>query len=390
MDMARKLALFLDGTTDTQAGNTNVWRLKSLCHFHAPDGTEQKVYYAPGVGTSFGEKIRGGALGYGVDDVVVDAYEWLVETYEEGDEVFVFGFSRGAYTARSLAGFVSRCGLIQLGAPISVKQLYDRYRKGDSVKTIRQLLSVEDRSSFDNEEQWVVQNCYPIDIKFTGVWDTVGALGNGLHWALLTGGDHQFLDVNLRKSERFVYHALAIDEHRQVYDATLFTVYAPNDQTFVQPREIADVEQRWFAGAHGDVGGGGYNDLLAQVPMQWLLSKAKLHGLTFRREISIQPEAYIAPIYDSFADEDLPDDLLRIAQMGKRYYRPIDRAPEPRSTTVIHTVNETIDKSVFDRWRQDADYRPPNLIAWAEKHGVDPANIQTSVRADTPSVAVPD
>lgn len=63
--MTRRLALFLDGTTDTEAGNTNVWRLKSLCHYNGDDGTEQKVYYAQGVGTALGEKLRGGALGYG-------------------------------------------------------------------------------------------------------------------------------------------------------------------------------------------------------------------------------------------------------------------------------------------------------------------------------------
>lgn len=124
--------------------------------------------------------------------------------------------------------------------------------------------------------------------------------------------------------------------------------------------------------------------------MQWLLSKAKLHGLTFRREMSAQPEAYTAAIYDSFEDKDLPDHLLRIAQMGKRYYRPIDREPEPRSTTIIHTINETIDKSVFDRWRMDESYRPPNLETWADKHGIDPASLQASVRADTPSVSVAD
>jgi uncharacterized protein (DUF2235 family) len=116
--MARRLALFLDGTTDTEAGNTNIWRLKSLCmNGLAPDNIEQKIFYSVGVGTARDEKIRGGAFGYGIDDVVVAAYEWLIENYEDKDEVFIFGFSRGAYTARSLAGFISRCGVIKLGAP---------------------------------------------------------------------------------------------------------------------------------------------------------------------------------------------------------------------------------------------------------------------------------
>ena len=141
--MARRLALFLDGTTDTEAGNTNVWRLKSLCiNGMTPDGVEQKVFYSVGVGTALGEKYRGGAFGYGIDDVVVAAYQWLIETYEEGDVLFIFGFSRGAYTARSLAGFISRCGVIKLGAPLSIKQLYDRYRQGDNAFADRTAMSV--------------------------------------------------------------------------------------------------------------------------------------------------------------------------------------------------------------------------------------------------------
>ena len=128
----RRLALFLDGTYDEQRGNTNVWRAKCLCATNGTDGRDQLTFYSAGLGTTLGERIRGGAFGYGIDDVVIAAYEWLVETYQEGDEIFLFGFSRGAMTARSLAGLVSRCGLLELGAPLGVKQLYDRYRRGDA------------------------------------------------------------------------------------------------------------------------------------------------------------------------------------------------------------------------------------------------------------------
>jgi uncharacterized protein (DUF2235 family) len=392
--MARRLALYLDGTTDTEAGNTNVWRLKSLCALKGPepDNIEQKIFYSVGVGTARDETVRGGAFGYGIDDVVVAAYEWLIENYEEKDEVFIFGFSRGAYTARSLAGFISRCGVIALGAPVSIKQLYDRYRKGDDVKSVHELLAVPDKSHFDIEEQWVVKYCQPIDVKFTGVWDTVAALANSVHWSALTGGDHHFLDANLRKSERFVYHALAIDENRRIFDATFLTVYADKDKPFVQPRPIAGVEQRWFCGSHGNVGGGNYSDIAAQIPLQWLMKKAQAHGLVFRRDsIDIEPNADSAELYDSFKASDVPDALQRyLLQHGVRYWRDIDRQPEPRTRTIIHTVNESIDKSVFARCRTDPNYQPENLKAWAVKHGVTLTDIQTSVRADDPSVAVPD
>jgi len=100
----KRLALFLDGTWHAVADNTNVWRMKSLCAPRGADGLAQLVYYNPGVGTQFGSRIRGGMFGYGLDQVVIDAYEWLIDHYEDGDEIFIFGFSRGAYSARSLAG----------------------------------------------------------------------------------------------------------------------------------------------------------------------------------------------------------------------------------------------------------------------------------------------
>ena len=103
----KRLALFLDGTWNVVGDNTNVWRMKSLCAPTGAAGVRQLIYYNPGVGTQFGYKIRGGALGYGLDGVVIDSYEWLIDHYEEGDDIFIFGFSRGAYTARSLAGLIT-------------------------------------------------------------------------------------------------------------------------------------------------------------------------------------------------------------------------------------------------------------------------------------------
>jgi uncharacterized protein (DUF2235 family) len=151
----RKLAVFLDGTWDQAMGNTNVWRLKSLCR--SDDATNQLVFYSAGVGTSFGENIRGGAFGYGMDDVLTRAYQWLVETYRDGDELFIFGFSRGAFAARSLSGLISRCGLLKLGAPLSIGQLYARYRRVDPpVRTIHELLEAGASPPVDNEERWLV------------------------------------------------------------------------------------------------------------------------------------------------------------------------------------------------------------------------------------------
>ena len=136
----KRLAVFLDGTWNTVNDNTNVWRLKSLLAPKGPDGVEQLSYYSTGVGTAFGERVRGGMFGYGLNDEIIRAYEWLIEHYNIGDELFIFGFSRGAYTARSLSGFISKCGLLAAGAPLSIDELYARYRRASAVRTIRDLL----------------------------------------------------------------------------------------------------------------------------------------------------------------------------------------------------------------------------------------------------------
>jgi len=143
-----RIALFLDGTWNTTNDNTNVWRLKSLC----VQSPAQKVYYSAGVGTQKGEKLTGGAFGIGINEEVVSAYEWLVENYEPDNQIFVFGFSRGAFTARSLAGFVSKCGLLKAGSPLSMAQLYERYRKGTAT-SILSLQHADDNLS--QEDKWL-------------------------------------------------------------------------------------------------------------------------------------------------------------------------------------------------------------------------------------------
>ena len=168
----RRLAVFLDGTWNTLNNNTNVWRLKSL----TAETAEQRVYYSQGVGTRRGEAARGGITGWGIDDEIIEAYTWFIENFDDGDEIFIFGFSRGAYTARSLSGLICKCGILKLGAPLSIEQLYARYRIYDA-PTIRSLLSKELPRDGSIEEQWLTKYSRPTKVKLVGVWDTVGSLG---------------------------------------------------------------------------------------------------------------------------------------------------------------------------------------------------------------------
>lgn len=385
----RRLAVFLDGTWDQATGNTNVWRLKSLCR--SDPASNQQIFYSAGVGTSFGESFRGGAFGYGIDDVLTQAYQWLIETWQDGDELFIFGFSRGAFAARSLSGLISRCGLLKLGAPLSIAQLYERYRQGNAALTIHQLLAEDPALLTANEERWLVRYSLPIHVKFTGVWDTVGAVATSDAFHALTGGDHSFLDVNLRKSQENVFHALAIDENRKTFDATLLSQYVPGTDPkapFTSPRELDSVEQRWFVGAHGNVGGGVFDDLLSQLPLRWLMDKAAKHGLLFRQELDMDEGAVDSVIEDSF--KTFLKGAYALLHVEHRHWRPIGRPPEPRTHTVVHTINETIDGSVFERWRRDRNYRPQNLIDWAAAHGVRVEDLKASRSAIDPTVIVPD
>lgn len=386
MGIPKRVAVFLDGTWNTVGDNTNVWRLKSLCD---PADPQQTVYYSVGVGTQLGERIRGGLFGYGLDHEITDAYKWLVDNYNEGDQLFIFGFSRGAYTARSLSGFISKCGLLKPGSPLSINQLYDRYRRRTD-KTIRELLqNVESgttsQASLALEELWLLRYSNPISIDFIGIWDTVGSLGIPVGMKRNVA-KYRFLDTHLRLSNAHAYHALAIDEHRASFTPTLWTKTTLTGANPAPARPVENVEQRWFAGAHANVGGGYPSDLLAQVPLRWLMAKAASHGLKFRWTVEIDQTNVDPPIADSYASF-----LWGIyGRFSSRYFRPIGAPPAIGTAATTSTINETIDRSVFDRWRTNPSYRPQNLDDWAKRNGTDPSKITGSVLATDPNVNVPD
>jgi uncharacterized protein (DUF2235 family) len=378
--MPKRIALFLDGTWNTVEDNTNVWRMKSLCAV-SPD---QIAYYSIGVGTQYGEKIKGGMFGYGLDKEVIQAYEWLAEHYDPDDRIYIFGFSRGAFTARSLAGLVSKCGLLKPGSPVSLKQLYDRYRKGQAVHTIRELAHVPEAER-THEEKWLLEYSLPIPIFFQGVYDTVGALGVPFGKVpLISRSNYSFLETDLRINETLGFHALAIDEHREAFAPTQWVKVVRHDEPTPPPRTLDQVEQRWFVGAHADVGGGYADGILVQVPFRWLVQKAQAHGLVFRDTVVIDGDEVQEQIHDSFAE--MAGGAYRALKFFRPYYRAIGAAPVVTGDVTTTTINETIDGSVFDRFRSDSTYRPQNLLAWAGSR--DLAQIRGSVPADDPTAAV--
>ncbi|MFC4761841.1 DUF2235 domain-containing protein [Dyella koreensis] len=384
MTNPKRIALFLDGTWNTVQNNTNVWRAKSLC----VTSEDQISYYSQGVGTLFGQRFMGGAFGYGLDAEVINAYEWLVENYNPGDRIFIFGFSRGAYTARALNGLISECGLLIAGSPLSVDQLYARYRRRE-VTSIRKLVHAAD-ANLTTEERWLKRYSRPVAIWFLGVWDTVGALGLPFgNIPFISRSQYNFLQTDLWINDDTAYHALAIDEHRRAFAPTLWTwPRAKDDKSATGAYAFPDtqrVEQRWFAGAHANVGGGYANDILAQRPLMWLMEKAKARGLVFR-DMPADDSVEEGLINNSF--REMAFGLYALFHLLIPFRRPIGQATLGNGKDVKFVVNETIDASVFARWRADKTYRPKNVVDWARKFNIDPGTITTTVRADDPSVAV--
>ena len=338
--MKKRLIVLFDGTWNTREDRTNVERISQTIVKVAPDGVVQERWYDPGPGTHWYDRLRGGAFGFGISENIQEGYRWVADQWPkaEENELYVFGFSRGAYTARSLVGLIRKSGLLQKPDRELVEQAYALYRNKDVSPDSAEAAAF--RAAHSRE----------IRVKFIGVWDTVGCLGVPLTGALIPWGrDHyQWHDTELSKIVEYAYHAVAVDEHRKDYEATVWTKRKPENK---------DVEQRWFIGAHANVGGGYKYDRLHNIPLRWLQDKASACGLAMDELRSIEPNDYRAKVTDSFGE--FMWGLYKAAKLGRRYDRPFARG-----------VSETIDDSVWQRWNDVKDYRPPSLVEEAKKRGL--------------------
>ena len=382
----KRLALFFDGTWNKPANNTNVWRLHLMLGDRGADGVPQLKFYDEGVGTKWFDRFSGGAFGYGLSENIRAGYRWLMEHYDPGDEIFVFGFSRGAFTARSLTGLIARCGLLKPDAPMSFVQIYDRYRKGDTVRPIYHLkyLQRKGEKQFDFEERTLLSGSYYQRnfVKMVGVWDTVGTLG--IPFGKIPGISRRtlgFHNTHLSKIVQHSYQALALDEFRKPYWAVLWTQFSPTTPNEADAPQVDNrhVEQRWFAGSHCNVGGGYRNDLLPQRPLAWLQDKAAACGLAFRSRVVVTDEDLAMAPCDSYAE--FLGGLWKLLTWGHRYIRWVMSEPKLKAAHWkgrsriedgwVETVNERIDLSVFRRCQLHAGYRPPSLLEWAKRKAID-------------------
>ena len=365
--MVKRIVICCDGTWNTphQPNPTNVIKFARAVLPTGADDMAQVVFYDPGVGTESGwwDKIRGGVLGKGLDKNIEDAYRFLALNYEPDDQIYLLGFSRGAYTARSLAGMLHNCGLlrkIHLDQYLTAFKLYQS--RGGHPKSLE---AKEFRQRFSQEAA----------IKFIGVWDTVGAMGIPVGGFGFAKNRYQFHDVKLSRDVQNAFHAVSIDEKRKAFKPALWMSNDPEGTPSsgtgnqeVDPSEGGDdpevkslterVEQVWFAGYHSDVGGGSDDHKLSDHAFTWLQEKAHECDLTVDQgylDKHIDPDPK-GPTHDSL----------------KWWYKPFGKWIRPMGLK----LNEAVHPGVLTKFEsQGPDYRPSNLVDYLE----DPDHIVAQV-----------
>lgn len=280
-----------------------------------------------------------GAIGVGLGNNIVNAYKFIVWNYEPGDELYLFGFSRGAYTVRSLAGLIRRCGILKNQDLRLIQAAYNFYRDR----------SQESRAGEKRSENFIAQNSYPDpQIKFLGVWDTVGALGiPHTKFRMWNKKKYKFHDLTLSSIIKHAYQAMAIDEHRGLFDVNLWRqsrrAFENNIHQFV--------EQRWFAGVHSEVGGGYHEEQLSDLPLLWMIHKAQHAGLYIDMGLAITNEDF--PVFLAPDIKGSPHDSMTfIHKFNPAIVRKIGQNSG---------FNECIDASVLERMRLVDGYNPINV-----------------------------
>lgn len=266
----KRIVICADGTWDNPSskdGNTpaptNVAKLATNVAANDNAGVSQIICYHPGVGTSGNifDILNGGGIGVGISQTIQDLYMFLMFNYTPGDELWLFGFSRGAYTVRSLAGLIRNCGVLKKEHSALFKQAYNLYRDRTDLS----------HPMSPTAQQFKEQYSWPeFDIKFIGVWDTVGALGLPIIPWRARQHLWQFHDVELSSHVQNAFQALAIDERRKMFTPCIWQKQAHSVQT---------LEQAWFPGVHSNIGGGYADDSLSDCALWWMTKKARSCGL---------------------------------------------------------------------------------------------------------------
>lgn len=378
----KRISIFCDGTwnSPTLDQTTHVHKLWQATIASEPDQSKQICHYIQGVGTGKGardaierwiDKKGGGAFGWGLSRNIKDAYRWLALNYDPDDEIYLFGFSRGAFTARSLGGMIRKSGLPDKAAMNAsekeatrlVNAAFELYRRrGEEnapdkshIQHARRLISPHYATSRD-DQSWRGDNSRLLTIRYIGVWDTVGAMGvpNLLGpVSELINRRHKFHDLVLSSSVLAARHALALDERRYFFAPSPWGNLDRYDDGRVglnkdKTGPNRPFQQLWFAGDHGNVGGSGANRGITAFTMDWIAQGAR------DAKLAINPELLLPETKrDALAPPPLTIKKKLIYKLNKRLYPP-RLGPESYAE---NTISPPADMRVGSL----PDYRPESL-----------------------------
>ncbi|MBY8964601.1 MULTISPECIES: DUF2235 domain-containing protein [Pseudomonadota] len=333
--MPKRIVICADGTwnrpeEDVEADTpTNILRLARAIQPWDNADNDQHVFYDWGIGSYHG-KLSGGISGRGIHKNITDAYRYIVQNYTPGAEIFLFGFSRGAYTVRSLCGLINNCGILKRPDANRIAQAFAHYKNENKAYKPEAKKSIDFRKQYSYPER---------HIRFLGVFDTVGALGIPFSFLGLFDRTDEFYDTKLGPNVAIARHALAIDERREDFEPT-----------FLQEHDNRDIQQVWFAGVHGDIGGGYQPDkqcrLASDFPLQWMIEEAEAAGLNIEKHIKTELK---------------PSVKASVHRSNRHIYRL--RRSQPRNLTP-EGITTRVHPSVLERYEKDEHYRPPNLTTF--------------------------
>lgn len=406
--MTRKLVVCCDGTWNTPRTNTNIYRTYDFlrermgsppevtrkegvrtCAGRAVDGSEVVLFYDEGVGTEWFARLLGAGAGVGLSDNVRDAYHFLGQNFEPGSEIYLFGFSRGAYTARSLCGFIKAAGLLVKPSAQDVWRAYmDRYV---TPRDSRGVVARPAGWSAGRIKNWLTEkagdavgrlgtdvDALPthgnVKITFIGVYDTVGALGVPIPLAARVNEPIVgFHDTSLGSTVETAVQALAVDERRGPYVPTLWT--QANDAAALAGQSVLQV---WFPGVHSDIGGGYQDKGIGDIAWDFMMRQAADKGLVIDPSVRTKPLA-LDPLpaqHDSFDDAwKALSKKLDLVPEGVRKIGPKTSGPRGEELTVATRV--MLHTSLVNRLgkrcatiigkdpgrREESDYLPTNVKA---------------------------
>ena len=375
----KRIVIFIDGTRNKPDAEhpTNVVRLAQSIKHKAENRMEQIVLYSTGVGSGQGntwvarqsDSLLGGALGWGLTSIIVNAYRELMFVYEPGDEIMVFGFSRGAFAARSLVGMIRTCGILERASLKFLPEAVERYRSlgddfhpnADDSHEFRLKHSSKVTTS-QKERDWRVErgldvaDVVALKIAYLGVWDTVSAMGlpEIVPISKFTNVEYRFHDAELSSMVEAARHGISLDERRRLYPAYPWSNMV--DLTIEYDRRFKPTHlQQWFPGNHGSVGGGGPETGLSSIALNWIALGAREAGL----EIDFEELDKRGARYDVTAPlKNWPDEkTVKSSILGSRAMQWLNGDRKGPDSL------EAVSMSAVDRAFADAEYVKSSPLA---------------------------